>query len=138
MPRRLSVHGSLLPLVLLVFLICTPSVEAQKKRGGQAREGSSVQVVVEGTFSTLERELIVGFFADNRVEDAKALPPGIRKRLERGKPLPPGIAKKVLPPDLEVALPERPGYQRIRVGLDVLLVEAVTGVIRDVLLDVIR
>jgi hypothetical protein len=67
---------------------------------------------------------------------AKGLPPGIQKNLARGKPLPPGIAKRYPPDDLLVRLPPRPGYERVIVGNDVLLVAAATGVILDVLVDV--
>ena len=72
------------------------------------------------------------------MREPKPLPPGIRKKIGRGKPMPPGIAKQVLPEDLLALLPERAGYHRVRVGLDVLLVEVATGVIHDVLMDVIR
>jgi hypothetical protein len=65
------------------------------------------------------------------------LPPGIRKKLARGKPLPPGIAKK-MPGGLHAQLPMRPGYDYRRVGADVLLVEVATGVIVDVVKDILR
>jgi len=68
----------------------------------------------------------------------KPLPPGIRKNLARGKPLPPGIAKKTLAPDLVRLLPPRSGYEVVQVGWDVVLVEVATGIIHDVLMDVIR
>ncbi len=65
------------------------------------------------------------------------LPPGIAKNLERGKPLPPGIAKKALPQSLVDRLPYRVETRRYVVGNDVVLVAAATGVILDVLLDVL-
>ena len=68
----------------------------------------------------------------------KGLPPGIAKNLSRGKPLPPGIAKQHLPDGLVHALPAPPrGYERIIVDGKVLLVEAATRVIHDVLMDVV-
>lgn len=67
-----------------------------------------------------------------------ALPPGIEKNLRRGKPLPPGIAKRSLPPDLLTRLPDAPsGLEYIVAGGKLLLVEAATQVIRDVLVDAV-
>ncbi len=137
MPKRIPCHWSALFLTIPLLLVCTQSAEAQRRGKGPKKEAPSVQVAVEATFSTFEREQIVRFFAENRTGKAKPLPPGIRKNLGRGKPLPPGIAKRVLPDDLGAVLPERAGYQRIQVGLDILLVEVATGVIHDILLDVI-
>ena len=70
--------------------------------------------------------------------NASALPPGIRKNLERGKPLPRGIARKQVPGALRSELAVPTGYEVIEVGLDVLLVEVATGLIHDVLMDVVR
>lgn len=66
------------------------------------------------------------------------LPPGIAKNLQRGKPLLLGIAKQYLPQGLHEALPTPPsGYERIIVDGKVLLVEIATGVIHDILTDVV-
>jgi hypothetical protein len=66
------------------------------------------------------------------------LPPGIARNLERGKPLPPGIAKQYLPGDLLVRLPRLDdGLDYIVAAGKLLLVEAATQVVRDVLIDVI-
>ncbi len=68
----------------------------------------------------------------------KGLPPGIAMKLERGGTLPPGIAKRYLPDDLDHKLPPAPhGYERRIVDNDVLLVEADTGKIADILTDVL-
>ena len=68
---------------------------------------------------------------------SKGLPPGIARNLQRGKPLPPGIAKQHLPHDLDVLLPHPPhGYERVIVDGRVLLVDAATWVIHDILTDV--
>lgn len=68
---------------------------------------------------------------------AESLPPGIQRNLERGKPLPPGIAKRF---DSQIAsqLPQYPGYEWERVGDDVVLIEAATRIVVDVLVDVLR
>lgn len=127
--------GLALALALAVLMVVPGAGQAQKKvKTGRSALSVQAQVV----FSTREREQIRSFFGDHRPEGAKPLPPGIRKRLARGKPLPPGIAKRTLPSDLLGALPERRGYEVVRVGWDVVLVEVATGVIHDVLMDVIR
>ena len=127
-------------LLLLLALVVVPggALQAQKKKTAHPKEGPSVQVSASVVFSAFEREQITAFYAEHRQSGAKPLPPGIRKNLARGKPLPPGIAKQVLPSDLEGLLPGHPGYHRLQVGLDVLLVEVATGVIHDILMDVIR
>lgn len=65
------------------------------------------------------------------------LPPGIVKNLERGKALPPGLAKGYLPAQVVSTLPRLPqGLDYVVVAGKLLLVEAATQVIRDVLLDI--
>jgi hypothetical protein len=129
---------SLVPLVAIPLLLATASsVHAQSKGKAKAKD-PSVVATVSAVFSTAERELIVGWFHGHPVTGAKALPPGIRKNLARGKPLPPGIAKQVMPTGLLQTLPVRSGYETVRMGVDVLLVELATGIIHDVLMDVIR
>ncbi|WP_432652301.1 anti-virulence regulator CigR family protein [Pseudomonas aeruginosa] len=65
-----------------------------------------------------------------------ALPPGIQKNLARGKPLPPGIAKK-LDGRLLGRLPHYDGYEWMQAGTDLLLVAVATGLIYEVLDNVL-
>lgn len=65
-----------------------------------------------------------------------SLPPGIQKNLARGKPLPPGIAKK-LDSRLLDRLPHYEGYEWQQAGTDLLLIAIATGVIQEVLHDVL-
>jgi len=65
-----------------------------------------------------------------------ALPPGIQKNLARGKPLPPGIAKK-LDSRLLGRLPHYEGYEWQQAGKDLLLITLATGVIYEVLHNVL-
>lgn len=65
-----------------------------------------------------------------------ALPPGIQKNLARGKPLPPGIARK-LDGRLVGRLPHYDGYEWQQAGTDLLLVTIATGVIYEVLRNVL-
>ena len=122
-------------LILPLLLVGPQGIQAQKK---PKSTGTGATGQVQVTFSIHEREQITAFFTDHRPEDSKPLPPGIRKNLARGKPMPPGIAKQVLPPGLLETLPVREGYEVVRVAWDVVLVEVVTGIIHDVLVDVIR
>ncbi len=83
-----------------------------------------------------ERELL-RLLSQYDAPRAEPLPPGIQRQLERGKPLPPGIAKRFDGP-LANQLPRYPGYEWERVGADVVLIEAATRVVVDVLVDALR
>ncbi|WP_445012082.1 anti-virulence regulator CigR family protein [Vreelandella stevensii] len=83
-----------------------------------------------------ERELL-GLLRQYEAPRAEPLPPGIQRRLERGKPLPPGIAKRFDGP-IAQQLPRYPGYEWERVGADVVLIEAATRVVVDILVDALR
>ncbi|MEE8495196.1 MAG: anti-virulence regulator CigR family protein [Xanthomonadales bacterium] len=108
------------------------------------------EVGISVVFSDNEIRVIQAYYHDHAIiqDHAKTqkykgkkphgLPSGIAKNLQRGKPLPPGIAKQYLPQGLHEALPTPPsGYERIIVGGKVLLVEIATGVIHDILTDVV-
>ncbi|MDT8340012.1 MAG: anti-virulence regulator CigR family protein [Longimicrobiales bacterium] len=126
--------GALAALIAAAFLALSPHSAAAQGRGGQAeaRSGAGISFTVE--IQTGIRE----FYAARGTTGARTLPPGMRQRLQKGKPLPPGIAKQVAPPALleRVAVPR--GYELVEAGVDVLLVEVATGIIHDVLMDVIR
>lgn len=83
-------------------------------------------------FESNESRMIRDYFGAHPVR-SKPLPPGIAKNLARGKPLPPGIAKRYLPDGLVAGLPPRPGYERLLVGNDVVLVSVATGLVVDIL-----
>ena len=83
-----------------------------------------------------ERELL-RLLSQYDAPRAEPLPPGIQRQLERGKPLPPGIAQRFDGP-LANQLPRYPGYEWERVGADVVLIEAATRVVVDVLVDALR
>ena len=66
------------------------------------------------------------------------LPPGLQRQLERNGKLPPGLAKRDLPGDLDTRLPPaKPGCERVIAGADVVLIHAATGVVLDILRDVV-
>ncbi len=62
------------------------------------------------------------------------LPPGLAKQLARNGRLPPGLEKRYLPEDVVVQLRPRPaGYEFVIVDNRVLLIQAATNLILDVL-----
>lgn len=67
--------------------------------------------------------------------DVKPLPPGIEKNLARGKPLPPGIAKRYPADPLARRLPRVEGHDWIEAGDDLVLVNAATGIVADIIAD---
>ena len=105
----------------------------QGKHMDKDREATDKDLVAAGISVAAARRLAL----DSGVTGYKSLPPGMRKRLARGKPLPPGIAKQVLPAPLLSQLPRHPGYEWRAVGADLVLVAA-SGLIADILLDVLR
>ncbi len=66
------------------------------------------------------------------------LPPGLQKQLEKNGTLPPGLEKRRLPQDLERKLKRRWDEEAVIVDDDVLLVMKATGVIIDIIKDVVR
>ena len=69
----------------------------------------------------------------------ESLPPGLAKQLSERGTLPPGLAKRDLPPDLESRLPPpAEGTERVIVDNDVVLIQAATRKILDVLFDAVN
>lgn len=135
----------LMTLIVAAALVAAGPALAGKKNkagnnGGKSNQPSTTEKIltkaVVGTLITLAERAIIGDYVDShrgQFTGAQALPPGIAKKVARGGALPPGIAKKTLPGGLLAQLPSRPGQQWRVVGTDVLIVEAATGVIVDVL-----
>lgn len=122
---------------LLVAALSSSPVSAKKDRDGEAGAAAAGRVA----FSVEDRRAIADYYADPRHREGgeRPLPPGIAKKVARGGSLPPGIAKRYLPRDLDTRLPPQPaGVERIVVGSDVLLVEAATGLIYDIVKDALR
>ncbi len=99
-------------------------------------DGSTTLLVSAGISATIARQIAMD--AGVKTGGYKPLPPGIQKNLARGKPLPPGIAKKSAPPGMLSQLPRHPGYEWQMVGIDLVLVQAGTAIVADVLKDVFR
>lgn len=118
------------------FLLATPS--GALAQGLQKKDTAPVRVSASLVLTPEIQTRIRAFYTDRGVTGAEALPPGIRKRLARGKPLPPGIAKRPLPAGLRSHIGVPRGYDLVEVGLDVLVVEVGTAIVREVLKDVVR
>jgi hypothetical protein len=130
-------------LALPLLLLSANGAAAQGRNGrggggGNDDGGVSVEFIAEISFSVGDRDQIQAYYSSNPNPGMEALPPGIRRNLARGKPLPPGIAKRFPPDALRSSLSIPSRYEVVEVGWDVFLVEAATGIIHDVLMDVIR
>jgi len=67
------------------------------------------------------------------------LPPGLQKQVREKGALPPGLQKRLLPGELEGRLSRLPpGYERVIVGADVVIVEIATRIIVDILADILK
>ena len=136
-------HYMIAAIVALPFLLFTSNSAAAQGRGrggGRGNDGGgvSVEFTAEISFSVGDREQIRAYYSSNPHPGIEALSPGIRKNLARGKAMPPGIAKRFPPDGLRTSLSVPIRYEVIEVGWDVFLVEVATGIIHDVLMDVIR
>ncbi|WP_442908813.1 anti-virulence regulator CigR family protein [Halomonas sp. 5021] len=90
-----------------------------------------------GDWPRIEERLLQRLLREYGAPRAEPLPPGIERNLARGKPLPPGIAKRFDGP-IANELPRYPGYEWQRVGSDVVLIDAATRVVVDILVDALR
>ena len=143
-------------LVLAVSLaLAAPPAMAQNR----VAQGNGVIDVI---FKEIERQIIREYFGKEtdaaargrggkkKAKDGKRgglppglakrekLPPGLERQLVKNGTLPPGISKRALPPGLNSHLGPIPaGTERVIVGGDVALVEVATGVILDILKDVL-
>ena len=99
-------------------------------------------------FSVHDRDTIRGYYQgrNSNLPPGLAkrngnLPPGLQKHLERDGTLPPGLQKRVqpFPEDLERRLPRLPDtYQRVTLGVDILILDRRTQRIVDIVHDILR
>ncbi len=148
-----------LAAVAAVLLLSPPPAQAQSPTG---QASSTIAQDPLGTIITeLERQIIGRYYQDARAHDdqgkskknkgkgAKHFPPGLAKKgtlppglamqLQRNGTLPPGLAKRNLPDDLLSRLPKRHwGQELVAVDDDLVLIEQTTGLILDILENVLR
>ena len=122
-------------------------------RGGQQQPertaGDKVREVLppsEPVFTTRERTIITSWFTRNRsglppgLAKRETLPPGLEKQLRQKGTLPPGLQKKIqpLPVELERQLTPIPtGYRRVVIAGNVIVMNPTTGLIYDIVRNVI-
>ena len=140
---------TLIALGLLAGALALPTVPA-----ANAQQANLADVI----YSEIERKIIRDFFgvkpegtyrskkAEKRgkkgglppgLAKRSSLPPGLQKQLERNGHLPPGLEKRNLPPELRWKLKHHDGVDHLIVDNDVLLVRRATGLILDIVKDVI-
>ncbi|MEQ9333553.1 anti-virulence regulator CigR family protein [Thalassobaculum sp.] len=119
------------------------------KTAGKAKTGTSgtdataaaaaaAGAVLAGVLLSDQDRATISRYFQQHPQPATALPPGIAKNVARGKPIPPGIAKRGVPNGLSGQLSIPSGYELQTIGTDVVLIEAGTRIIADVLKDVLR
>jgi hypothetical protein len=124
----------------LAIALATQSAFAAPKADHPGKPGAGydgdVRVQLNGPSIDIGRVRIV--LGDNRelIGPVSSLPPGIAKNLARGKPLPPGIAKN-FDSRLASQLPRYDGYEWKQAGTDVILVAIATGIVYEVLRNVL-
>ena len=107
-------------------------------------EPAPVQAGVTLYFSERDRNLIHDYFQLHQASGLPSglakrqkLPPGLQKQLREKGQLPPGLHKTLLPGELERRLSQLPpGYERIIVGSDVVLIQTTTRIVLDILKDI--
>ncbi|WP_043311576.1 anti-virulence regulator CigR family protein [Pseudomonas sp. ML96] len=113
-------------------LSAAPKHDKHDKHGGDP----DVTVDLRGPSIDIGRVRVVLGENRNLIGPADSLPPGIRKNLARGKPLPPGIAKR-FDNRLLGQLPHYDGYEWRQVGTDVVLVALASGLIYEIIDNVL-
>ena len=117
--------------------------QSEKTTGDKVRE---VLPAGEPVFTAQERTIITNWFVTNRsnlppgLAKRETLPPGLEKQLRQKGTLPPGLQKKIqpLPFELDRQLTRLPtGYRRVVIGGNVIVMNATTGLIYDIVRNVI-
>jgi hypothetical protein len=121
--------------------------KAKGKNKDQAEAAQNDDRGVRIIFSVHDREIIRDYYRSPNsnlppgLAKRGQLPPGLQKHLERDGTLPPGLQKRVqpFPEDLERRLPRLPeSYQRVTIGVDVLIRDRRTQRIVDIIHDILR
>lgn len=127
-----------LTVTSLALALALSSASAAPKHDKHDKHGGDADVQIDKRGPNVDVGRVRTVLRDNRalIGSAQSLPPGIRKNLARGKPLPPGIAKRF---DSRLAgkLPHYEGYEWQQVGSDAALVNLATGVIYEMLDNVL-
>ncbi len=128
---------------------------AEKPETHPTYKGVSAEEAAGVIFTEIEKRLIREYFGKPAGDGgdgkgkSKEMPPGLAKRdelppglemqIQKNGTLPPGLAKRDLPSDLTLKLPAlKKGLERKIVGGDVVLLQTATGVVLDVIRDVVK
>ena len=115
----------------------------ERSAGDKVRE---VLPASEPAFTTAQRTTITRWFTTNKsnlppgLAKRETLPPGLERQLREKGTLPPGLQKKIqpLPVALERELPQLPtGYRRVVIAGNVIVMNPTTGLIYDIVRNVI-
>lgn len=108
---------------------------AARTRDGRIVFTEPERVLIRDWFRTHRRNLPPGLAKRDR------LPPGLEKQLRERGSLPPGLEKRMhpLPVELERRLPRLPErHRRVVLGGHVIVMSDETGIIHDIVRDVVR
>jgi hypothetical protein len=131
---------TLLACSAVAIVLAMQSVAAAPKHEQHGKQhdapSSDVNLTVSGPSIDIGQVRITLGKNRDLIGSTSALPPGIAKNLARGKPLPPGVAKN-FDSRLINQLPRYEGYEWKQVGTDVVLVTIATGIVYEVLRNVL-
>jgi hypothetical protein len=142
----MSTRKLLLPLVALAATGCSSGIYPGGSSSPATRAPAltpTVTASVQVSLSVEQAAAVRAWYGQQQPQNrgrgrGNGLPPGIARNLARGKSLPPGIAKQYLPDNLVVQLPRvGNGLEYVVAAGKLLLVEAATQVVRQVLLDAV-
>ena len=123
--------------------------DQREEQRGEQTAGDKVRRVLpasEPVFTTAERTIITRWFTTNRsnlppgLAKRETLPPGLEKQLQQRGTLPPGLQSKIqpLPIALERQLTVLPtGYRRVVIAGNLIVMNPTTGLIYDIVRNVI-
>ena len=131
-------------IILLVTITALYGCHAYPVFTSGSIEAVNDNLGIKLVFSDHDRRLINRYYHDGKrkklppgLAKKKRLPPGLEKQIRRNGKLPPGLEREALPYELERSLDSLGGnYLRIRVGADIVLMDARTRIIFDVIKDV--
>lgn len=135
-------------IVVLAFQFDTAHAQRGNNRGkgpvvGQGQSSvSRGQNALAALLSDAERQILTDYFRSNEnnlppgLAKRQDLPPGLARQMERNGTLPRGLASGEMPAALLSRLPGRGNQDVAVVGADVILIDAATRVIVDIIRDV--
>jgi hypothetical protein len=115
--------------------------------GSQGQSGGSTTNQLLSAIITAAERALIGDYVNKAYQSGglppglanrQQLPPGLQKHIQRTGRLPPGLEKRGLPNDLLGLLPRRTGQNYRVVGNDIMLIEAATGLILDIMVGALR